>query len=152
MSEPMTFRAAASLTIVFLALGSPAAMAQGAGSAPAQAEQDGPFESVGRMIGLRPKASATADFVRESRPAETNFIPVHSPRSNTHDRLLTNGELQAKERELDALMATHDHLGNRSATKVAHKPLQAPAPSKVPPPKPLQASQDVKLAIPEARR
>ena len=152
MSEPMTFRSAASVTFLFLALGSPAAMAQGAASTSAQAEQDGPLESFGRMLGLRPKASEPADFVRDSRPAESNFIPVHSPRPNTHDRILTNDELQAKERELDALMATHDKLGDRPATHVAHKPLQAPAPSKVAPAKPQQVPQEVKLAIPEARR
>ena len=148
MSQPMTFRLAASLTIVFLGLGLSPALAQGA----AQTEQDGPFESFGRMIGLRPQPSAPADFVRDSRPAESNFIPVHSPRPNTHDRILTNDELQAKERELDALKASHDKLGNRPATIVAHKPLQAPAPSKVAPAKPQQVPQEVKLTIPETRR
>jgi len=148
MSQPMTFRLAASLTTVVLALGLSPALAQGA----AQTEQDGPFESLGRMIGLRPQPNAPADFVRDSRPAESNFIPVHSPRPNTHDRILTNDELQAKERELDALKASHDKLGNRPATNVAHKPLQAPAPSKVAPAKPQQVPQEVNLTIPEARR
>lgn len=152
MSQPMTVRLAASLMIAFFALGLSPALAQGADPGAAQTEQDGPFESFGRMIGLRPKPSAPADFVRDSRPAESNFIPVHSPRPNTHDRLLTNDELQAKERELDALKASHDKLGNRPATNVAHKPLQAPAPSKVAPAKPQQVPQEVKLAIPEARR
>ena len=152
MSLPMTFRLATSLTIIFLALGLSPAFAQGADPRAAQAEQDGPFESFGRMIGLRPKPSAPADFVRDSRPAETNFIPVHSPRPNTHDRILTSDELQAKERELDALKASHDKLGNRTAPHVVYKPLQAPAPSKVAPAKPPQVPQEVKLAIPETRR
>ena len=152
MSQPMTFRLVASLTIVFLALGLSPALAQGAGPGAAQTEQDGPFESLGRMIGLRPQPSAPADFVRDSRPAESNFIPVHSPRPNTHERILTNDELQAKERELDALKASHDKLGNRPATNVAHKPLQAPAPSKVAPATTQQVPQEVKLTIPETRR
>ena len=152
MSEPMTFRAAAFLSMVFIAPGLSSAQAQGADPAPAQTEQDGPFESIGRMIGLRPKAVAPADFVRDSRPTESNFIPVHSPRPNTHERILTNDELHAKERELDALKASHDQIANRPAPRVAYKPLQAPAPPKSAPVKPGEVPPEVKLAIPEARR
>ena len=148
----MTSRSVASLTMVLIALGLSPALAQGAAPAPAQTEQDGPFESLGRMMGLRPNAAAPADFVRESRPPENNFIPVHIPRPNTHDRILTNDELQAKERELDALKAAHDKIGNRPSPNVAYKPLQAPAPSKVPAAKPQQVPTEVKLAIPETRR
>ncbi len=153
MSVPMTFRATVSLTMVFIALGLSPVVAQGAAPTPAQTEQDGPFESLGRMIGLRPKANAPADFVRESRPAESNFIPVHSPRPNTHDRLLSNDELHAKERELDALKASHDKLGNRPSSDVAYKPIQAPAPPKAAQVKPEQrVPPEMKLAIPETRR
>ena len=152
MSEPMTFRSAASVTIVLIALGFSPAFAQGAAPAAAQAEDDGPLESLGRMMGLRPKAVAPAEFVRETRPSESNFIPVHSPRPNTHDRILTTNELQAKERELDALKTTHDQIGKRPANNVAYKPLEAPAPPRVAPVKAPQVLPDIKLSIPEARR
>ena len=150
MSEQMSFRPTVSLVMVFTALGLSCALAQGA--APAPAEQGGPLESLGRLIGLRSKPVEPAEFVRETRPAETNFIPVHTPRPNNHQRILTNDELRAKERELDALKATHDQIGKRPPSKVAHKPLAAPAPPKGTPARTPQAPQDIKLVIPEARR
>ena len=146
----MSSRPMVSLVMLFTVLGLSCAFAQGA--APAPAEQDGPFESLGRLVGLRPQPVKPAEFVRESRPAETNFIPVHTPRPNNHERILTNDELRAKERELDALKATHDQIGKRPPSTVAHKPLEAPAPPKGTPARTPQAPQDIKLVIPEARR
>ena len=146
----MSFRPTVPLVIVFTAFGLSCALAQGA--APASAEQDGPLESLGRLIGLRSKPVEPAEFVRETRPAETNFIPVHTPRPNNHERILTNDELRAKERELDALKASHDQIANRPPSKVAHKPLEAPVQPKGPPTRTQQAPQEIKLVIPEARR
>ena len=65
---------------------------------------------------------------------------------------MTNDELRAKERELDALKASHDQIAKRPPSKVAHKPLEAPAPPKGMPARTPQAPQDIKLVIPEARR
>ena len=146
----MSFRPAVSLVIVFTALGLSCALAQGV--APASADQDGPLESLGRLIGLRPKPVEPADFVRDTRPSETNFIPVHTPRPNNHERIMTNDELRAKERELDALKAGHDQIAKRPPSKVAHKPLEAPAPPKAAAAKAQQAPPDINLTIPEARR
>ena len=150
MSEQMSFRPKVSFVIVFTALGMSCALAQGA--APAPTGQDGPLESLGRLIGLRPNPVEPAEFVRETRPAETNFIPVHTPRPNNHERIMTTAEVRAKERELDALKASHDQIGNRPTTKVAHKPLEAPAQPKAAPARTPQAPQDIKLVIPEVRR
>ncbi len=147
----MTIRSAASLIVIFVTLVSPLAFAQGSNPAPAKAEQEGPLESFGQLIGLRSKAVTPADFVRESRPAESNFIPVHSPRPTTQDRLYTTDELRAKERELDALKATHDQLGGRPPAKVVYKPLQAPTPSPVAPVRAPQPPAEVKLTIPQNR-
>ena len=151
MSEHMNHRSAAFLIVFFIALGASSAFAQVASPAPVQTEPDGPLESFGQMIGLRPKHVPPADFVRESRPAESAFIPVHSPRPIVQDRLLTTDELRAKERELDALKATHDHLGSRPPAKVVYKPLQAPAPSPVAPVTAQQPPPEVKLTIPQNR-
>ncbi len=146
----MSFRPTVALVIIFTALGLSRALAQGA--APAPAEQGGPLDSLSRLIGLRSKPVEPADFVRLTRPAETNFIPVHTPRPNNHERILTNDELRAKERELDALKASHDQIAKRPPSKVAHKPLEAPAQPKGPPTRPQQGPQEIKLVIPEARR
>jgi hypothetical protein len=150
MSEQMFFRPAVAFVIVFTALGLSCALAQGV--PPAPAEQGGPLDSLGRLIGLRSKPVEPADFVRETRPAETNFIPVHTPRPNNHERIMTKEELRAKERELDALKASHDQIANRPPSKVAHKPLEAPAQPKGPPTRTQQGPQDIKVVIPEARR
>ena len=146
----MSFRPTVSLVMVFTVLGLSCALAQGA--APASAEQGGALDSLSRLIGLRSKPVEPAEFVRETRPAETNFIPVHTPRPNNHERIMTNDELRAKERELDALKAGHDQIAKRPPSKVAHKPLEAPAQPKGAPTRPQQVPQDIKLVIPEARR
>ncbi len=80
-----------------------------------------------------------------------NFLPVHGKRPEAPGKLLSSEELQAKERELDALKASHDQIAQRPSSKVTHKPLQAPAPAKTAPPKAPEALQPPKIEIPTNR-
>lgn len=124
----MNRRPAFALSLAILALGLAPAFAQGTGSAPARAkaEEQGALEGLARSTGLGSKPVEPAGFVRDSRPADMNYIPVHSKRPEAPGKLLTAEELQAKERELDALKANHDAIAKRSPGKVAYKPLEAP--------------------------
>ena len=122
----MAFPSAISMSLVILALGLSPVSAQGAGPAPAKAEQSGPLEGLARSTGMGSKPVEPAGFVRASRPAELNYIPVHSKRPDAPGKLLTADELKARERELDALKASHDAAANRTASKRAYRPLQAP--------------------------
>ena len=136
----MDLRPAFVLSLAVLALGLSSACAQqgaGASAAPARAEQPGVLEGLARSTGLGSKPVEPADFVRSSRPADLNSIPVHSARPEAPGKLLTADELKARERELDALKASHDAIASRPSSKVAYKPLQAPAqPKGAPPPAP----------------
>ncbi len=122
----MDLRPAFALSFVILALGLSPLSAQGTGSAPAGAEQSGALDGLARRAGLGSKPVEPAGFVRESRPAELNYIPVHSKRPDAPGKLLTADELKAQERELDSLKASHDAAAKRSSSKVGYRPLQAP--------------------------
>ncbi len=117
----------------------------------APAAQDGPLDSLARQVGQRSKPVQPSEFVRESRPNELNFVPVHSKRPEPQGKLLTPDELKAKERELDALRVSHDKEGDRKPLKAAYKPLVAPAPPKKAKPAPAAEPQPVKLDIPTLR-
>jgi len=148
MSERMDHRKAVALLFLLLVPALSPACAQGAATPPV--EQDGPLGALARQTGYRSKPVEAADFVRESRPAEMNYIPVHSRRPDAPGKLMTADELAAKERELDALKANHDGIAKRPRSAVAYKPLQAPAPPKLAP-RPATEPQGVKLEIPTLR-
>jgi hypothetical protein len=137
MSLPLSLARAALLALLALGL------------APAAA-QDGPLDSLARQIGQRSQPVESADFVRDSRPAELGYVPVHSKRTEPPGKLLTPDALKAQERELDALRAAHDKAGERAPVKAAYKPLQAPRPPKKTETKPAEP-QPVKLVIPTLR-
>jgi hypothetical protein len=145
----MDFRPFAVSALLGLAFGPSSAFAQGA--APAQVEQSGPLDAFARSLGQRAKPTQPADFVRETRPAELDFIPVHSKRSEPPGKLLTADELKAREHELDDLKAAHDKIGDRQHVKVVYKPLQAPNPPRKAAPAPASEPPAVKLDIPTLR-
>jgi hypothetical protein len=149
MSERMDHRQAVALFCLLLFAGLSPACAQGV--ALPQVEQDGPLGALARQTGYRSKPVEAADFVRESRPAEMNYIPVHSKRPDAPGKLLTADELAAQERELDALKVNHDAIAKRPRSAVAFKPLQAPSPPKPVAPRPATEPQGVKLEIPTLR-
>lgn len=122
----MDLRPAFALSFVILALGLSPVRAQGSAPAPGGAGQPGAVEGLAQRAGLGSKPVEPAGFVRESRPAELNYIPVHSKRPEAPGKLLTAEELKARERELDALKASHDAASSRAPNKVVYKPLQAP--------------------------
>ena len=124
----MDLRPAFALSLAFVAWGLSPALGQGATPSPApdRREQPGFLEGLARGTGLGSKAVEPAEFVRNSRPADFNYIPVHSKRPDAPGKLLTADELKARERELDALKASHDAIASRRPAKVVYKPLQAP--------------------------
>ena len=128
----MDLRPAFALSLAILASGLSPAFSQGAGvsSGPDKGEQPGFLEGLARATGLGSKPVEPAEFVRNTRPSDLNYIPVHSKRPETPGKLLTADELKARERELDALKASHDSIGGRPPAKVVYKPLQAPGQSK----------------------
>ena len=138
MSRPMFRSLAPAVLLAVIAL------------APAAA-QDGPLDSLATRVGQRSKPAESADFVRNSRPADLNYLPVHSKRPEPKGKLLSDDELKAQERELDALRAAHDKAGERTPVKAAYKPLKAPGQPKKTQPKPAAEPEPVKLVIPTLR-
>lgn len=127
----------------------PAALLALLALAPAAA-QDGPLDSLATSVGQRSKPVEPAGFVRDSRPSDLNYLPVHSKRPEPKGKLLTADELKAQERELDALRATHDKAGERRPARAAYRPLQAPGGAKKAESKPVEP-RPVTLAIPTLR-
>ena len=149
----MNIRPMATLSLLMLALALGPASGQGAAT-PSSAERDEPgglLGSLARQTGLRAKPVESPDFVRETRPPELSFSPVHSKRPEVPGKLLTADELKAKERELDALKSTHDGLAKRPSSKVVYKPLEAPGIMKAPAPKPVEQPSLPKIEIPTNR-
>ncbi len=153
MSLRMNIRPMATLSLLMLALALGPASGQGAAtpSAAARDEPEGLLDSLARQSGLRAKPVESPDFVRETRPSELSFSPVHSKRPDVPGKLLTAEELKAKERELDALKSTHDGLAKRPPSKVVYKPLEAPGVLKQPPPKPIEEPAPPRIEIPTNR-
>jgi hypothetical protein len=86
----------------------------------------------GKFLKLTPDPVEPAPFVKESRPAKLDYIPVHSKRPDPKTPPLTMEQLKAKEAELDRVRASHDQLAQRPSTKAAYKPLaQAPKPKRM---------------------
>jgi len=77
----------------------------------------------GKYLKLTPEPVEPAPFVKESRPAKLDYIPVHSPRPEPKTAPLTLEQLKAKEAELDRVRKAHDQLAERPSTRVAYKPL-----------------------------
>ena len=105
-----------------------------AGSQFATAQESGAGDAVsraGKYLKLTPDPVEPAPFVKESRPAKLDYIPVHSQRPEPKTAPLTLEQLKAKEAELDRVRASHDQLAERPSTKGAYKPLaQAPKPKR----------------------
>jgi hypothetical protein len=130
------------LYLLGLALGLSPACAQGAAPAPAKVEQPGAMQGLARSVGMSAKPVEPAEFVRNSRPDDLNYIPVHSKRPEAPGKLLTADELKAKEHELDSLKSSHDAIAKRPPVKVEYRPLQVPAqPKGVAPSPPAAALQ-----------
>lgn len=86
----------------------------------------------GKYLKLTPDPVEPAPFVKESRPAKLEYLPVHSNRPPPRSAPLTPEQIKAKEAELNGVLASHDKLAGRASTKAAYKPLaQEPKPKRV---------------------
>lgn len=90
------------------------------------------------FLNLRSSPIEAPDFVRNSRPAEMDFVPVHSQRPEPAGKALTPAQIRAQEAQLDALRRDHDQLAGRKAVAGTYKPLAAE-----PKPKPKAAERCV---------
>ena len=93
-----------------------------------------PLEVISKGVKLRSDPVESADFVKASRPAELNYIPVGSARPEPASRVLNLDELRAKQAELEALQSRHDKIAGRKQAKVAYNPIAQEPKKKAPKP------------------
>jgi hypothetical protein len=68
--------------------------------------EGGTFDGLLRAFDLKARSSTASDFVRRSRPATTDFIPVGRPHNERSTKVLTPDEVEAETNALDAARVT----------------------------------------------
>ena len=76
-------------------------------------------------VGAGPKTAATPDFVRQSRPANLDYVPVGTAAPERPTQARTAEEVKAVEAEMDATR-TRNEAAARVAAEAAGTPPPAP--------------------------
>jgi hypothetical protein len=82
-----------------------------------------PVRDIATSVGAGPTMAKTPDFVRESRPANLDYLPVGTTAPARPSPAKTADEVKAAEAEMDALKAR-----NESAAQAAIRAGSTPAP------------------------
>jgi hypothetical protein len=88
----------------------------------------GPAKGAARVVGFAWDAPESKEFVRDTRPAQLEYIPVGT-KIEREARKLTPAEFSAIERELDDARARNEAAGAEAKAAGATPP---PAPIKLP--------------------
>jgi hypothetical protein len=83
-------------------------------------ETDNPLMALARKAKLVPEPVEPKDFVKQSRPAETNFLPVGVMPPERQLKVKSSEELKAMRADLEAAALRHDKASGRPAGKGAH--------------------------------
>ena len=90
------------------------------------------FKQGAKLLGLATDDAPPADFVAKSRPAaDLDFIPVFQPPPEPERKALGDDELKAMKGELDAVQKQHDAL-LQANSPAANKPAEEAAAKKKP--------------------
>ena len=87
------------------------ATAFGAGLSPAQAADEPGWLT--KALGLRTETPVSPPFVQQTRPAKTDYVPVHTPRVGPTSKPMTKEQVAAQERSLDSSRRAHDKIAGR---------------------------------------
>jgi hypothetical protein len=88
-----------------------------------------PLIDLARKVKLLPEPVEPKDFVKQTRPAQTDYLPVGVLPPERELKVKTPDELKAMEAELDTARARHDKISGRPAPKL--KPPAKPAPVQI---------------------
>ncbi len=116
--------------LLALASAAPAAAQTSGGGADAS----GSFDGLLRAFDLKAKPVEAPDFVRQSRPATTDFIPVGRQHPDRPVKVMTPEEVEATTRDLDRARVAQQQRAGVKSPPVPLKPsraLSAPPKSRV---------------------
>ena len=88
-------------------------MAFGAALTPARAEDEPGWLT--KALGLRTETPVSPPFVQQTRPAKTDYVPVHTPRVGPASKPMTKDQVAAQEKSLDSSRRDHDKIAGRRA-------------------------------------
>jgi hypothetical protein len=88
-----------------------------------------PVRDIAASAGLGPKTAETPDFVRQSRPASLDYMPIGRTAAERPTAARNKDEVKATEAELDAIRKR-----NEAAAKAAQQAGATPPPKPVPVP------------------
>jgi hypothetical protein len=111
--------------LLVLALAAPAAAkAQDADQNPTN-----PLIDLARKVKLLPEPVEPKDFVKQTRPAQTDYLPIGVLPPAGELKVKTPEELKAMEAELDTARAHHDKISGRPPPKLMPQAKPMPAPT-----------------------
>jgi hypothetical protein len=93
----------------------------------AEKKETNPLIDFARKVKLLPDPVEPKDFVKQTRPAQTDYLPVGVVPPERDLKVKTAEELKAMEAGLDKARSRHDKISGRPPPKV--KPLAKPAPA-----------------------
>jgi hypothetical protein len=111
------FALALGLATVFIALSGPARADEGPGW-------------LTKVLGLRTDAPVSPAFVQKTRPAKSDYVPVHTPRIGPQSRPMSRDQVVAQEKSLDSSLNTHNKIVGRAGTKTGKSVADGPADQK----------------------
>jgi hypothetical protein len=82
-------------------------------------ETDNPLREIARKAKLLPETVEPKDFVKQSRPAQTDFLPVGVTPPGRPLKVKSPEELKAMQADLEAAALRHDKISGRPTAKGA---------------------------------
>lgn len=90
-----------------------------------------PLRGVAEATGFATKPKDTSDFVTQSRPADSSFMPIGTPQQARPTPAKSKDEVKKIEQSLEATR-TNNEVAGKSAQAAGQTP--APTPNATPPP------------------
>jgi len=94
-----------------LALALALTMAFGSTVAPAYADDQPGWLT--KALGLRTQTPVSPPFVQQTRPTQTDYLPVHTPRVGPTSKPMTKDQVVSEERSLETSRHAHDKIAGR---------------------------------------
>jgi hypothetical protein len=110
-----------------------------------------PVRDVFVAAGAGPKTAATPDFVKASRPANLDYLPVGTEAARRPTPALTADQVKATEAEMDATRARNEAAG-RVAAQAGATPAPAPVKSAAAASAPKKNATPKKNSIPKKKK
>jgi len=94
-----------------LALTFALAMVFGGALSPALADDEPGW--LAKLLHLRTETPVSPPFVQKTRPAASDYLPVHTPRVGPTSKPMTKEQVASQERSLEASRRAHDKIAGR---------------------------------------